>query len=106
MNTKDTFEETYAALSANKTRSALTILGIVIGIASVIALVSVGQGATDSIQTSKQSIGSNLIEIMPGAPKSAGGFGVSAGRGGAKTLTIDDMSAIQSQVQNVAGVAG
>ncbi len=54
MTIKDTFEETYAALSANMTRSGLTILGIVIGISSVIALVSIGEGATASIQTSIQ----------------------------------------------------
>jgi putative ABC transport system permease protein len=106
MNFRDTWEETYAALSANKTRSGLTVLGIVIGISSVIALVSIGQGATASIQSSIQSIGSNLLEITPGAQRTAGGFGVSAGRGTAKTLTMDDMSAILSQVANVNAVAG
>jgi len=105
MTLKDTFEETYAALSANKVRSGLTILGIVIGISSVIALVSIGQGATSSITASVQSLGSNLLQITPGAQRTAGGFGVSAGRGGAKTLTQDDASAIASQVQNVQAVA-
>ena len=105
MTIKDTFEETYAALSANMTRSSLTILGIVIGIASVIALVSIGQGATASIQSSIQSIGSNLLEITPGAQKSAGGFGVSSGRGTAQTLTQADSDAISAQVTNVSGVA-
>ncbi|HUO55860.1 MAG TPA: ABC transporter permease [Candidatus Paceibacterota bacterium] len=105
MKIKDTFEETYAALSANKVRSGLTILGIVIGISSVIALVSIGQGATASIQASIQSIGSNLLQVTPGAAPSAGGFGVSSGRGSAKTLTMDDASAIASQVQSVSGVA-
>lgn len=106
METRDLIEETYTALSANRTRSSLTILGIVIGISSVIALVSIGQGASSSIQTSIQSIGSNLIEIMPGAVRNAGGFGASAGRGGARTLTVSDMQAIAEQVQNVSGVAG
>jgi putative ABC transport system permease protein len=105
MTIKDTFEETYAALSANMTRSSLTILGIVIGIASVIALVSIGEGATASIQTSIQSIGSNLLEITPGAARSPGGFGVSAGRGSAQTLTQADSDAISTQVTNVSGVA-
>jgi putative ABC transport system permease protein len=105
MTIKDTFEETYAALSANMTRSGLTILGIVIGISSVIALVSIGQGATASIQSSIQSIGSNLLEITPGAAKTAGGFGVSTGRGTAQTLTQADSDAISSQVANIAGVA-
>ncbi|HEV8666462.1 MAG TPA: ABC transporter permease, partial [Candidatus Paceibacterota bacterium] len=66
MTLTDTFEETYAALSANKVRSGLTILGIVIGISSVIALVSIGQGATSSITASVQSLGSNLLRVTPG----------------------------------------
>ncbi|HVU75801.1 MAG TPA: ABC transporter permease [Candidatus Paceibacterota bacterium] len=98
-------QETYTALSANKTRSGLTVLGIVIGISSVIALVSIGQGATASIQSSIQSLGSNLLIITPGAQRTAGGFGVSAGRGGARTLTQDDADAIASQVANVGSVA-
>ena len=105
MNIRDTWEETYTALSANKTRSGLTVLGIVIGISSVIALVSIGQGATASIQSSIQSIGSNLLEITPGAQRGPG-FQVSAGRGTAKTLTQGDSDAIQSQVTNVSAVAG
>ena len=49
MRTTDILEETYSALSANKTRSGLTVLGIVIGISSVIALMAIGTGATSSI---------------------------------------------------------
>jgi putative ABC transport system permease protein len=105
MRAKDILEETYAALSANKTRSGLTVLGIVIGISSVIALVSVGQGASASISSSINSLGSNLIEILPGATRNFGA-GVSAGRGTARSLTQDDMSAIASQVQNIQAVGG
>ncbi len=104
MTIKDTLEETYAALSANKTRSGLTILGIVIGIASVIALVSVGQGASASISASVESLGSNLLEVLPGATRTFGA-GVSAGRGTAQSLTQDDSDAIASQVSNVVAVA-
>jgi len=104
MTLKDTLEETYAALSANKTRSGLTVLGIVIGISSVIALVSIGQGATASITSSVQSLGSNLLIITPGAPRTAGGFGASLGRGNAKTLTEADADALLA-VSNVAAVA-
>ncbi len=103
MTLKDTLEETYAALSANKVRSGLTILGIVIGIGSVIALVSIGQGATSSIQSSIQSLGSNLLLVTPGAARTQG-FGASGGRGGAKTLTQADADAVLA-VQNIAGVA-
>ena len=105
MTLNDTLQETYAALSANKVRSGLTILGIVIGIASVIALVSIGQGATASIQSSIQSLGSNLLLISPGAARTVGGFGATAGRGGAKTLTQGDADAIMSGVANIKEVA-
>ena len=104
MKLKDTLEETYTALSANKARSGLTILGIVIGISSVIALVSIGQGATSSIQSSIQSLGSNLLLVTPGAQRGPG-FQVSAGRGGARTLTMDDAETIATQVADVQAVA-
>ncbi len=99
----DLFEETYGAVIVNKVRSGLTMLGIVIGIASVIAMVAIGQGAQGSIQSSIQSIGSNLIIIMPGASRSIGST-VSAGRGSAETLTPDDAAAIAA-LPNVAAVA-
>jgi putative ABC transport system permease protein len=105
MTTRDLFEETYAALSANKARSALTILGIVIGISSVIALVAIGNGASASISASIQSLGSNLIEVLPGAAKTVG-FGASGGRGTAKSLTVADEDALLSQVNNVEAVSG
>lgn len=104
MTFSDTLRETYTALSANKVRSGLTILGIVIGISSVIAMVSIGSGASNSISANIQSLGSNLLQITPGAPRSAGGFGVSAGRGGAKTLTQADADALL-QVSGITAVA-
>jgi putative ABC transport system permease protein len=104
MRTRDLFEETAAALSANKARSSLTVLGIVIGIASVISLTAIGEGSQLSIQSSIESIGSNLIEVMPGAAKTIG-FGVSGGRGTARSLTIGDEDAI-AQVSNVSAVSG
>ncbi|MBU6321601.1 MAG: ABC transporter permease [Patescibacteria group bacterium] len=104
MTIADTLHETYTALSANRVRSGLTILGIVIGIASVIALVSVGQGAQASISSSINSLGSNLLIVTPGAQKGPG-VAISAGRGSAKTLTQEDADAIASQVANVAAVA-
>jgi putative ABC transport system permease protein len=104
MTLKDTLEETYTALSANKVRSSLTILGIVIGISSVIAMVSIGTGASNSISSSIESLGSNLIQITPGAQRTQG-FGVSAGRGGAQSLTQADADAISAQVADVSAVA-
>lgn len=95
MRVSDLLEETYSAIAVNKVRSGLTILGIVIGIGSVIAMISIGQGAQGSIQSSIQSIGSNLIQIMPGAQRGPG-TQVSAGRGSAQTLTQEDADALRS----------
>jgi putative ABC transport system permease protein len=105
MTSKDLFEETFTALSANKARAGLTMLGIVIGIASVIALVAIGNGAQASIQSSIQSLGSNLLIVTPGATKNVGGFGASAGRGSSHTLTIADANAISAQVSGISAVA-
>ncbi|OGG98619.1 hypothetical protein A3E04_01445 [Candidatus Kuenenbacteria bacterium RIFCSPHIGHO2_12_FULL_42_14] len=98
----DLFQETYFALSANKSRSFLTILGIVIGIGSVIAMVSIGQGASGSIQSRIESIGSNLIQVMPGAQRSGG---VSSGWGSSQTLTREDAAAIAKEISLAKAVA-
>lgn len=103
MKLKDLLQETYTALSANKVRSGLTILGIVIGISSVIAMVSIGTGASNSISSSIQSLGSNLIQVTPGAQRGQG-FQASAGRGSAKTLTQGDADAILKNVVNVQAI--
>ena len=66
MKLTDIINETHSSLSANKVRSGLTMLGIVIGIASVIAMVSIGNGAKASIQSSIEGLGSNLLTILPG----------------------------------------
>ena len=104
MMISDLMEEIYLGVIANKVRSGLTMLGIVIGIASVIAMLSVGQGAEAQIEKNIQSIGSNLILVMPGAPRGAGAF-ISAGRGSSQTLIDADVTAILSSVQNVAAAA-
>lgn len=89
----DIFEETSFSLRSNKSRSALTILGIVIGIASVIAMISVGQGSAKSITDRVQSLGTNLLTIMPGSQR---GQMVRGGMGNATTLTMEDAEAIRS----------
>lgn len=104
MKTKDILQETYTALSANKVRSGLTVLGIVIGISSVIAMVSIGQGAKASIESSIQSIGSNLIMVYPGQQRGPG-FQVSSGRGSARTLTQGDADAVKEQITDAELVA-
>lgn len=104
MKIQDLFEETIFSLSINKVRSGLTILGIVIGIGSVIAMIAIGQGAQSSIESNIESIGSNLIMVMPGFQRGAG-TQVSAGRGSAQTLTLADANAIANEVQQVKAVA-
>jgi len=104
MKFSDLFQETYFALFANKTRSILTILGIVIGIGSVITMISIGQGAQSSIQSSIQSIGSNLVMIMPGAQRGPG-YQVSSGRGSAQTLKQTDADAIKQEITLAKAVA-
>jgi len=93
MHINDILHETFSALLSNKVRSGLTILGIVIGIASVISMLAIGQGAKNSVNSSIQSIGSNLIMVMSGAQRGPGTM-VSSGRGSAKTLKLEDAEAI------------
>lgn len=104
MTIHDLLLEVYVALSANRVRSGLTILGIVIGISSVIAMISIGTGASSSISSSIESLGSNLIQITPGMQQGPG-FGVSSGRGSATSLTHDDATAIEERVSGIASVA-
>ncbi|MDD4409100.1 MAG: ABC transporter permease [Candidatus Pacebacteria bacterium] len=104
MKNIDLFEEISSALLANKARSGLTILGIVIGIASVIAMIAIGEGSKSNIESSIQSLGSNLIMVSPGKQRGMG-VQVSQGRGSAQTLTKDDAEAIGSEVSNVKDVA-
>lgn len=100
----DLFQETYSAISMNKARSGLTILGIIIGIGSVVAMISIGQGAQGEIQSSIESIGSNLIMVQPGFQMEPGSQ-VRSSRGSAQTLTQGDAEAIQEQVSFVEAVA-
>jgi len=104
MTIKDLLSEIGAALTANKARSFLTVLGIVIGIASVIAMLAVGNGAKGSVESSINSLGSNLLMVTPGAQRGAG-MAVSSGRGTAESLTKADADAIASEVSSVAAVA-
>jgi len=100
----DLFQETYSALLSNKARSGLTILGIVIGIGSVIAMIAVGQGSTASITSSIQSLGSNLLMVSPSFQRGVG-TQVSAGRGSARTLKQEDADAIQKEITLVKALA-
>ncbi|MBI5127377.1 ABC transporter permease [Candidatus Roizmanbacteria bacterium] len=89
----ETIKESFGTLTLNKMRTGLAILGIVIGIGSVIALISLGQASQKSIQNSIQSLGSNLLTVMPGGQRSGAIQGPS---GGGTTLTLADAKAIES----------
>jgi putative ABC transport system permease protein len=91
----------FSRLGTGKMRAALTMLGVVIGVASVVALVSVAQGATKGISDRLQSLGTNLLTVSPGFTTTGatrGGFGT------ATTLTVDDASAL-SQLDGVQAIA-
>jgi putative ABC transport system permease protein len=91
------------ALRTNKMRSFLTMLGIIIGIAAVIAMMAVGSGASYVISQQIASIGSNIILVIPGSTTSGG---LRTGTGGAQTLTSDDVKAIMAECPSVSLAAG
>lgn len=88
---KESFLMAWASLIANKMRSILTMLGIIIGVAAVIALISIGNGVKQDIQNSISSLGSNLLMVMPGAPRTPG---VRPSAGSMKSLKVSDYEAI------------
>jgi putative ABC transport system permease protein len=98
------FLESIGTLTLNKTRTGLAILGIVIGIGSVIALVSLGQASQQAIQSQIQSLGANLLTVNPGAQRSGA---VRGAAGGSTTLTNDDAKAISntSQITTIKNVS-
>ena len=86
------------ALRRNAMRTALTALGMIIGVAAVIVMVAIGNGASASIQSQIKSAGSNIVMVTAGS----GGIGpVRQGQGAVKTLTADDADAIRSQIPGV-----
>jgi len=90
------------ALRRNKMRSALTTLGIVIGVAAVIAMVSIGRGANAAVKRQIEALGTNLLMVIPGATTSSG---VRSGWGGASTLTVRDGQAILAECSAVRDLA-
>ena len=91
----DAFRSALQSIIVNKLRSTLTMLGVVIGVAAVIAMVAVGNGASAQAQSSLLALGSNLVTVTPGAQSDSGLRGAGAQ---APTLTLDDMRAIQDQL--------
>ena len=91
MEIRELFYESTTTLTLNKIRTGLAMLGVIIGIGSVIALMTLGQSSQSSITSQIQSLGTNLLTIMPGFTQSGG---VRGAAGGASTLTNDDAKAI------------
>lgn len=91
-----------SALLRNKTRSVLTMLGIIIGVASVIALLAIGEGSKKSIQNQVSSMGANMVFVMP---QSQAKGGVQMGGSTMQTLTIKDVEAIQASCPSVSMVS-
>jgi len=85
--------EAFESLNANKMRSMLTVLGIVIGVAAVIAMLSIGRGAQASIASRIESMGTNLVYVTPGSTSQGG---IQSGAGTAGTLTLDDANALSN----------
>ncbi len=102
MNLTESLRIALRGLSANKMRSALTMLGIIIGVGAVIAMVGVGQGAQQKVQAQIASMGSNLLFISSGTVNRGG---LHLGWGQTKTLVYDDMKAIEREVPSVAAAA-
>ena len=102
MRITDLLGETVLSLTSNKVRSGLTILGIVVGIASVIALLAMGQGSQASVESSIQSAGSKLLTVMPSSPGSGGGMRQAPGQ--VESLTRED-AMVLAELPEVADVA-
>lgn len=105
MRTSDLVSSAGRALRANPLRSALTALGVIIGVASVVAMVALGSGAQAQVERSIASLGSNLLIVVPGAMRGGGGVRGAAGGGqGWDSLTLDDAEAI-AQLEGVVAIA-
>ncbi len=102
MRIASTFNVAYRALRRNKMRSVLTALGIIIGVAAVIAMVGIGNGAKAQVEAQIASLGENVILIFSGSTTSSG---IRTGWGGAGTLKIEDAEAIRREVPGVIGVS-
>ena len=94
----ESFQMALTSLYANKMRSLLTMLGIIIGVGAVIALVSVGMGVRSNVTSSIASLGSNMLIVSPGSSNRGG---VRGAAGSMQTLKYDDAKAIQEKIRNI-----
>jgi putative ABC transport system permease protein len=98
MNLLETLRVAVRALWRNKTRSFLTTLGIIIGVASVIAMVAIGEGARAAVEKTFQAMGTNLLIVLPGSSQTSGAKG---GFGSQASITWDDLKAIGTDIPSV-----
>jgi putative ABC transport system permease protein len=104
MKTRDLVSSAARALRANMLRSALTALGVIIGVASVVAMVALGSGAQANVERSIASLGSNLLIVVPGAVNQGGGVRSASG-GSWNSLKVDDAEAIAREISGITAVA-
>ena len=90
------------ALRRSAMRSILTALGIIIGVAAVIAMVSIGNGAKSQVEASIASLGQNIISVFPGSAKTGGMYG---GWGSASSLTVDEALTIRREISGIVAVS-
>ena len=102
MRLQSTFKIAFRALRRNKLRSALTALGIIIGVAAVIAMVGIGSGAKAQVEAQIASLGENVILVFSGSMTSSG---IRTGWGGAGTLKVEDAEAIRREIPGVTAVS-
>jgi putative ABC transport system permease protein len=103
MNITNLFRISLKALSSNKFRALLTMLGIIIGVAAVIAMLAIGQGSKKSIQDQISKMGSNMLMIQPGADMFQGGARMNPSN--TQTLILDDYEAIRSQCSYISAIS-
>jgi len=92
------------ALFANKVRSLLTMLGVIIGVSAVILLVAIGAGVQGSVTSSVQSLGSNVLFVFPAVLNTGGGSGFGGGGGGGKSFSVSDAQYLKQRLTNVDAV--
>lgn len=102
MNWSNLFKIAFKAIANNKLRTFLTMLGIIIGVASVITMLAIGQGSKQSIQSQISKMGSNMIMIMPGAERRGG---VRMGGSDMQTLKISDYNTLKQECTYIAAIS-
>jgi len=105
MNALSIIRIAFRALARNKMRAALTMLGIIIGVSAVIAMVSIGQGASATVQAQIESMGTNLLFVSSAAQNTGGVRGGAGADGGNANLKVEDLEAIRREVPSVAMVS-